>query len=544
MAELPFLAGEQGKGPLLVLLFFVSAAVITGWGTWEGTLPFSEEAVLAETAREILVTGDGWTMHFDGGPVYDTPPLAMWCTSFFLKNFGLSEFAARLSFVIFSVLSLFIVFLAGAVRSGDVHLTSTWMTQGRACGLLSAIILVSSPLFGKFAPHITVHIPFTFFVALSLLGWLYLPVKRRGLFLWGVGVAGALLSGGAAGFLVIPASALSITFDRKRRRVWRDFPFLIITAGALIVGGAWILSTALRAPGGLWAGLVVIEPATRLGSPAASLIGALKEIWLRNLPWSIPASGAIVRTALVRKAAGSAERITEIDGTLLVFLVVLFVPLALTGSSGAEVFLPLIPIGAILSAREIGRWLHGGVQEAAAGAQALEAAGARAPDATLAAPAPETSSDTRKAVDVKIWSLNQALISLFFLLMLLLVATPLRLHRTSNDPIKEIATVANQYTPEGTRLANFRQEYRYQAARLLFYGNRSLEQPLTEPDEVIERFRKEPGTIFFSSATDMSDVIVAGNYPKGLRVQYRAGELVLFSLERETSDGNTGSDGN
>jgi len=527
LAELPFLAGEQGKGPLLVLLFFISAAVIMIWGTWEGTLPFSEEAVLAETAREILVTGDGWTMHFDGGPVYDTPPMAAWCASFFLKTFGRSEFTARLAFVIFSILALYVVFLTGAVRSGDVRPGRTWITPGRACGLLSAIVLASSPLFGKFAPHITSHIPFTFFVALALLGWLYLPVRRRGLFLWGIGVAGALLSGGAAGFLVIPASALSTTFDRKRRRVWRDFPFIIITAGALIVGGSWILSTAMRAPGGLWADLIGFEQATRPGSPAASLIGALKEIWLRNLPWSIPASGAIVRMALVRRGAGSAGRITEIDGTLLVFLVVLFVPLALRGSGGIEVFLPLTPIGAILSAREIGRWLD--VPE--------EAAGARAP-------ALDAEFDARKTVAVKIWSLNQALISLFFLLMLLLVATPLRLHRTSNDPIKEIAAVANHYTPEGTRLANFRQEYRYQAARLLFYGNRSLEQPLAEPREVIERFMKEPGAIFLSSATDMNEVIMPGNYPRGLRVQYRAGELVLFSLEREKPNGATGSQGN
>jgi 4-amino-4-deoxy-L-arabinose transferase-like glycosyltransferase len=521
MAELPFLAGEQGKGPLLVLLFFISAAVIMIWGTWEGVLPFSEEAVLAETAREILVTGDGWTMHFDGAPVYDAPPLAMWCMSFFLKYFGLTEFTARLPFVIFSVATLIVVFLAGSIRSDDPSPGGTWITQGRACGLLSAIILASSPLFGKFAPHITEHIPFTFFVALSLLGWLYLPVRRRGLFLWGIGVAGALLAGGAPGFLVIPAAAVSAAFDRKRRTVWRDFPFIIVTICALIVGGSWILSTALRAPG---AGLVGLSAGAGISAPAAALLGGLKEVWLRNLPWSVPATGAIVRLALTRR--DGAERVTEIDNTLIVFLVILFIPLALAGSGGVEVFLALTPIGAIVSAREIGRWLRGG--EPAAGRDKPLAAAPAFPEAAR----------------VKIWSLNQALISLFFLLMLLLVATPLRLHRTSIDPIKEIASVANEYTPEGTRLGNFRQEYRYQAARLLFYGNRSLEQPLSKPEEVIERLRREPRALFFSSAIDMSELIMFGNYPKGLRVHYRAGELVLFGLDKEPFDGETGSQEN
>ena len=118
--------------------------------------------------------------------------------------------------------------------------------------------------------------------------------------------------------------------------------------------------------------------------------------------------------------------------------------------------------------------------------------------------------------------------------MLLLVATPLRLHRTSIDPIKEFASAANQLVPEGTKLGNFRQEHRYQAARLLFYGNWSLEMPLSEPGKVVERLARDPGTIFLSTAIDMNEVIKAGNYPMGLRVQYRAGELVLFGLEKNT----------
>lgn len=521
LAELPFLAGEQGRGPLLVLLFFVSATVITVWGTWEGTLPYSEEAVLAETAREILVTGDGWTMHFDSEPVYDTPPLGMWCTAFFLKIFGLSEFAARLPFVLFSVLAFYAVFLAGAVRSDDDRSSCSWITRGRACGLLSAIILASSPLFGKFTPHVTVHIPFALFITLSLLGWLYLPGNRKGLALWGVGISGALLSGGAAGFLVIPASALSITFDRKRRGMWRNPVFIITTVAALIVGGSWIIKTAFSSPGGFRAGIGGLVPLSSVTSPVISVFVAIKDVWLRNLPWSIPATGAVLRILFVRRSIAKKEGVTAIDGTLLIFSAILFIPLALIESNGIEVFLPLMPVCAILAAREIGRWMYQRTPEPGPAAQEMES--------TAAAREPE---------GVKIWSLNQALISLFFLLMLLLVATPLRLHRTSIDPIKEIALAANELVPEGTKLGNYRQEYRYQVARLLFYGNRSLEMPISEPGEVVDRFARNPGIIFLSTAMDMNDVIKAGNYPMGLRVQYRASELVLFGLEKNTVDTN------
>ncbi|MCK4236406.1 MAG: glycosyltransferase family 39 protein, partial [Candidatus Krumholzibacteria bacterium] len=165
MSELPFLTGEQGRGPLLVTLFFISAALVTVWGIWGGTLPASDEAVLAESAREILVEDEVWMMHFDGKPIYDTPPLALWLMAFTMRIFGTGELGACLPFVIFSVLTFYLVFLAGGVKAGEGP-SRQWITRPRAVGFLSAIILAASPLFGKFAPHIVLDVPFAFFVML------------------------------------------------------------------------------------------------------------------------------------------------------------------------------------------------------------------------------------------------------------------------------------------------------------------------------------------------------------------------------------------
>ncbi|MBN1164832.1 MAG: hypothetical protein JXB45_09660, partial [Candidatus Krumholzibacteriota bacterium] len=60
MAELPFLAGEHGRGPFLVVLFFLSVMVITLWGAWEGSLPQTEEIITAEIARETAAGGEVW----------------------------------------------------------------------------------------------------------------------------------------------------------------------------------------------------------------------------------------------------------------------------------------------------------------------------------------------------------------------------------------------------------------------------------------------------------------------------------------------------
>ena len=497
MRDLPFLAGEHGRGPFLVILFFVSATVVTMWGIWEGTLPRSEEAVLVETAREILVTGNGWTMHFDGEPVHDIPPISMWAMALSFRILGSSEFAARLPFVIFTVLTFYLVYLSGMVAGGERGSTEIWITRSRAVGLLSAIVLASSPLFGRFATHITHGMPFAFFVSLSILAWLRLPHGRGGLFLWGVGIAGGILSTGAGGLLVIPGMLLAVIADRERRALFRKPSFIFVTLIGLFVGCFWLVWTTQQggfSGSSLW---TVFSRMFRRGA-GYGLLRSIKQIWLGNLPWSIPATAALVRIIFFRGDHRQAHGITEVDYLLLAFSAAIFVPVAMTSSNTPSALVPVLPLGALLSAREIARWTTGSSEEVSA---------------------------------LRIWCFNQALTAIFCLLMLLLVATPLRLHRVAIDPITDIARMAGQVVPEGKRIGNFRQRQRTQGARLLFYGQRSLAAARTEPLEVVQAFEQDPDIIFLSTNQDLDELRNSGHFPSGLRVVYRAGDLVLFSLE-------------
>lgn len=537
LAELPFLAGEQGRGSILVLLFLVSAAAVTGWGIWEGTLPHSEEAIYAEMAREIAVTGEVWTLYFDGQAVRDVPPLSIWSTALCLRLFGAHEFAARIGFVIFAVLAYWIVYLAGMRTEMWGSAGAGAIRCGSAIGLLAAIILASSPLFAKYAPHLSLNIPFACFVAVALLGWWYLPVRRAGYILWMIGIIGGILSAGAAGMLVVPASLVSLVSDRARRVVWRNTGFIVVTAAALILGAIWPVRAALFAEGGfraspLW-GVVfgLIDPSGRV---VIDLLGALKDLFLRNLPWSIPAVVAVVRTVFAR---GSRRRYgyTAADDTLVVFAVALLVPIVFSRPTAPSAYLPLLPLAAVLSAREVARWVMPALRAPASDERA------RGPDADLtdrpvgAAREPvgaarEPVSAAREFTASRIWSCNQVLVALFCLLMLLLAATPLRFHRISTDPIREIAVMAGSVVPEGERLGNYRQNRRVQAARLLFYGGRSLGPALTDPPGVAAVLREEPGTVFLAAARDMRALEESGAVSMGLRVLYRAGDLVLFGV--------------
>jgi len=513
LAELPFFAGDAGGGHILALLFFLSAFVIMGWGIWEGTLPASNEAVLAESAREILTTGDALTMRFDGTPVHDVPPLAPWLMSFFYLLFGAEEFAARLVFVVLSIITLYVLYCAGRAASrawgdsADVcppaeepeERRTHWGTLSTAVGLLSAAVLASSPLFGKFAPHVTLALPFTFCTTVALLGWLYLPCRRLGFVLWGAAVAGCILSAGGGALLIIAGSFLAGLVDRTRRGLWRTPGFIIATLVGVLLGGIWFFPAAAGDGRGffdsaLWAPVArIFRPPT--GTPAF-MLDAFTNVWLRNLPWSIPATAAAARILLLRGHRRREALIDDVDGALLMFAAAVFFPLSLGGAGTLSAFLPILPFVAIISAREVARWL-------------------RSPGRNLAK---------------RVWTFNHVVIALFCLFMLLVVATPFTVRRTPNDPIKDVARMAARLTSEGSRIGNFGQPYREQCARMLFYGNRSLEKPRGSAGEVAEALRENPRAVFLSSAQDVETLRASADFPFEITVLYGAGDLVLFGV--------------
>ncbi|MFA4948581.1 MAG: glycosyltransferase family 39 protein [Candidatus Krumholzibacteriia bacterium] len=519
MAELPFFAGEEGRGHILALLFFLSAFLIAVWGSWQGTLPASDEAVLAQTANEIHTAGDALTLRFDGAPVHDTPPLGPWLMSLFLMLFGVNEFAARFAFVLLSIGAIYVTYCAGRAASRDWgapvaqcppataegdYKRAHWGSLPTAAGFFSAVVLAASPTFGRFMPHITLGIPFAFFAALGLLGWLKLPGGRGGFVLWGAAVGGSVLSAGAGGFLLILGALAAGLVDRDRRALWRTPGFILATFIGVLIGGIWLVPETIRSglsffDNALWAPLArVIRPSA--GAPAV-MLDSLTNVWLRNLPWSIPATVAAARVIFFRKKSAREAGVSGVDAALLVFAAAVFVPLSLAGGDTLSSFLPVLPFVAVLTAREVARWL-------------------RRPGKNLAK---------------RLWTLNHVATAIFCLLMLLVATTPVSFRRTINDPIRDVARMAARIVPAGSRIGNFGQPYREQCARMLFYGGRALERPRASAEEVAGALNEDPRMIFLSSARDVEMLRSSGAFPFEIRVLYGAGDLVLFGARASGS---------
>ncbi len=97
------------KTPLILMFILISGLYFYGINK----LPFLNrtDARYAEIAREMVATGDYIVPKILGTPHLHKPPLTYWLIALGLKIFGINEFGARFFLIVFSLLSLLLVFL-------------------------------------------------------------------------------------------------------------------------------------------------------------------------------------------------------------------------------------------------------------------------------------------------------------------------------------------------------------------------------------------------------------------------------------------------
>src|SRR5690606_2382382 len=68
----------------------------------------------AESAREMLVTGNYSRVTINFEPFWEKPPLFFWLQVLSMKLFGVGEFAARFPNALFGVFTLCFIFIIGS----------------------------------------------------------------------------------------------------------------------------------------------------------------------------------------------------------------------------------------------------------------------------------------------------------------------------------------------------------------------------------------------------------------------------------------------
>lgn len=150
------LSGSMTRGLRQILLLLVVTACLFCVGL--GRLPLLEpdEGRNAEAAREMLVSRDWITPHFDTLPYLDKPALYFWLVATSFRLGGVSEWTARFpSALMASATALLVWLLARRMFGGSA-------------GLRAAMVVATSPLFIALARTTIFDMTLTFFVTLAM----------------------------------------------------------------------------------------------------------------------------------------------------------------------------------------------------------------------------------------------------------------------------------------------------------------------------------------------------------------------------------------
>ena len=91
---------------ILAVLAFVPTLGIVHLFDWD-------EINFAESAREMMVTGDYFRVHVNFSPFWEKPPLFFWLQSGSMHLFGVNEFAARFPNAICGIVTVTVIYFLG-----------------------------------------------------------------------------------------------------------------------------------------------------------------------------------------------------------------------------------------------------------------------------------------------------------------------------------------------------------------------------------------------------------------------------------------------
>jgi 4-amino-4-deoxy-L-arabinose transferase-like glycosyltransferase len=192
-----------------------------------------DEINFAESAREMIVTGNYSRVQIDFHPFWEKPPLFFWMQALSMKAFGVNEFAARFPNAVIGILTIFLFYLIGK-KLYDEKFGLIW----------------SLAYLGSFLPHLYFKsgIIDPFFNFFMFLGVIFLAKSisetenKKGLsfaLLAGASVGLAILTKGPVGLLIPALTVLVywITVKFKKITNWKNI--LVFAVTAFLIASLW-----------------------------------------------------------------------------------------------------------------------------------------------------------------------------------------------------------------------------------------------------------------------------------------------------------------
>jgi len=460
--------------------FFFFATVFLLSKLYGRGLASYDDAFYAEKAKEVLITGDWLTLHFHGEPSFENVPFYIWLMALMFKAFGVSEYAAKFPSAFFGVCSVCLVYLFGKRLFDD-----KWV------GFLSALTLLTTRYFTKYARHATFDVTLTFFFMLALF-CLTLGLKRRGYFLlFGVCTGITILTKSLIGALTFPVAFVYLILSRRYKTLFDPF-FLLGMALAFVIALPWHLhqyflhGEAFVDVNLKW---TLVERAFReKGNPWYDYF---RKLLIDTFPWFPIAVLGFV--SMVRRYLKERD---DTSALLIAWSATVIGVMNLTGPKRLAYIMSVFPCLSILAGHTLNTWL---------------------------------SSEENRLRFAKI------VFCLFFVATLVILATPYQLDLDREVDIRNIAPFVKEHTPPGEGILGYKLPPRpYPFVKfhsinnaLVFYSDRSLSDIYQNEEEFLEKFNSPKKQTALAFWKDYEQLLTKA--PKTYPVIKRSGRLVYFS---------------
>lgn len=192
-----------------------------------------DEINFAESAREMIESGDYLRVQINYSPFWEKPPFFFWLQVGAMKLFGINEFAARFPNALFGF-----IYLISFYFIGKKHISAK-------LGLIWALVF-----FGSFLPHLyfksgIIDPVFNYFIFMSLY-FVMRVIENKENQLWRLSLLAGVISGlsvitkGPVGFLLLGLTLLVYLILNK----FKPFPsvknILFFFIGLILIIGGWL----------------------------------------------------------------------------------------------------------------------------------------------------------------------------------------------------------------------------------------------------------------------------------------------------------------
>jgi 4-amino-4-deoxy-L-arabinose transferase-like glycosyltransferase len=194
------------KSQFTVVALFAFLILLAG--LYSGDLRGYDDALYAHEAKQMIQTGDWWTVRFNGRVNFQYPPMFMWLEALSMKVFGMTDFAARFPVAVLGFGTILLTYALAFELTGE-----RWLS------LLSMAVMLSTQYFLKYSTHAMTDVPCTFFVLVAMYSYVRGLRTPAYFIVSGVGLAFAIMTRSIVGLFPFPVFVAHLILTRNFRKL-------------------------------------------------------------------------------------------------------------------------------------------------------------------------------------------------------------------------------------------------------------------------------------------------------------------------------------